>query len=313
MPIRVFFNLLKRAAIAWNEDNAPAMGAAIAYYTTLSLAPLLLIAINIATMFVGADAARNAFVHEVHQTLGATAGAALTAMLDNAYQTTDGTASMTFVGLLLLGVGAYGVFAQLQDSLNVIWKTAAPPRTHNIIVHFLIYRLFSFAAVLGTGIVLLASLIVTSMLAEFSHWLKSYSGSTIPWHVLVLFVSFCSITLMFALIFKLLPNAPIAWGDVWIGALITGGLWLVGQHLIAIYLSQASPASAYGAAGSLVVVLVWVYYSAQIVLFGAELAHTYAMWRGSELPASVVIPGADRTVPDGDRIDLVVHRQIRIG
>jgi len=280
MTVRIFFALVKRAAVAWNDDNAPTYGAAIAYYTVFSLAPLLLIAINVASVAVGEDAARDEIAAEIQRTLGPATADAFAAMLDSAYKTGD-HAGFTVIGLAVLLVGASGVFVQLQDALNVIWKTAAPPRTDSIVVHFLRHRLFSFAAVLGTGFLLLVSLIVSSVLAALSHWVASFPGSAIMWQGLAMLVSFGFITLLFALIFKLLPDHPIAWGDVWIGALLTALLFTAGQQLIGLYLGQTSLASSYGAAGSLVVLLVWVYYSAQLVLFGAEFTYAYAKLRGS--------------------------------
>ena len=281
MRPRVYVEVVKRAATAWNDDNAPSHGAAIAYYTIFSVAPLLLIAINLASLVIGEHAARHSVVSEIRQTLGPVAGDALTALLDNAYQAAGGTASFTVFGLILLVLGGSGVFVQLQDSLNLIWETEAPPRTTNAVVHFIKYRLFSFAAVFATGFLLLMSLVVNLVLAALSHWLTSFPGSTHFWQFLAMVVSFAFITLMFALIFKLLPDVSIAWSDVWLGALITAVLFTLGQQLLSLYLREASPASAYGAAGSLVVLLLWVYYGAQIMLFGAEFTHAYATLLGS--------------------------------
>src|SRR5262249_52965897 len=170
---------------------------------------------------------------------------------------------VTVVGLVTLLLGASGVFVQLQDSLNIIWKVDAKPRTENFIVHFLRNRLLSFTAVVGTGFLLLVSLIVSAVLSAFSHWLASSSlGMPVLWHVLSSVVSFAFITLLFALIFKLLPDVSVAWRDVWMGSVLTALLFVAGQYAIGLYLGQSSVASAYGAAGSLVVLLVWVYYSA---------------------------------------------------
>jgi membrane protein len=288
MPMRRFLEVLKRSAVAWNDDRASMLGAALAYYTVFSLAPLLLLAISMAALVVNENDARRGILGELQQTLGPAAGTAIGAMLDNAQQS-GGNGLATAIGLVTLILGASGVFVQLQDSFNIIWKTAAKPRAENVVMHFLRNRLLSFAAVLGTGFLLLVSLIVSSVLAALSQWLTDTSliGDPALWQGFSLLISFGFITLMFALLFKLLPDVPVAWRDVWIGALLTAGLFTVGQHLISIYLGQSSVASTYGAAGSLVVLLVWVYYSSQIVLFGAEVTHAFAETCGShaEMPA----------------------------
>jgi membrane protein len=284
MNPRTFFGLVKRAAVAWNDDNAPTYGAAIAYYTVFSLAPLLLITINVASVVVGEHTARKEIRAEIEQNLGPSTADAFTAMLDNA-PNTGGDFGITALGLAVLLFGASGVFVELQEAFNVIWKTAVPPRTTNVVVHFLRHRFFSFAAVLCTEFLLLVSLIVTSVLAALRHWVASFPGSTLLWQGSAILVSFTFITLLFALIFKLLPDRPIAWRDVWIGALLTALLFTAGQQLIGLYLGQAGVASTYGAAGSLVVLLVWVYYSSQLVLFGAEFTHAYAEMPDTQSPS----------------------------
>jgi membrane protein len=282
MSLPRFFRLIKEAAIAWSNDKAPTLGAALAYYTAFSLAPLLLIAIGIASLIVGESSARSGILSELRQTLGPAMGDAVAALLDNAYET-GGNAAITAVGLITLLVGASGVFVQLQESLNAIWKADARPRTGNVVMHFLRNRLLSFTAVIGTGLLLLLSLIVSSVLAALSDWLTSenWLGSPLLWQALSMLVSFVFVTLMFGLIFKLLPDVPVAWRDVWLGAVLTAALFTLGQHLIGLYLGHSSVASAYGAAGSVVVLLIWVYYSAQIVLFGGEFTHVYAQTLGS--------------------------------
>lgn len=282
MTPRSLFSLVKQAAVAWNDNNATTIGAALAYYTVFSLAPLLLLAISMASLIMDEETARKGISHEIRQTLGPTTAEAFTGTLDNAYQS-GGQAGITIIGVVTLLVGASTVFVQLQNALNVIWKTEAPPVQGNVIVHFIKHRLLSFTAVLGTGFLLLVSLVVSSVLAAFSSWLTSFTFIDFPplWHGLSLLVSFGFIALMFALIFKLLPDAAIDWRDVWVGAALTALLFALGQFLIGLYLGQASVASSYGAAGSLVVLLVWVYYSAQLVLFGAEFTHAYAQAYGS--------------------------------
>ena len=292
--LRTLFCVVKQAAVAWNENHAPTMGAALAYYTVFSLAPVLLIAISIASLIVGEDAARSGIVTEIRKTLGPATADALAALLTHSYET-GGSVAVTVVGLLALLIGASGVFVQLQEALNTVWKAETPRPKGGELLNFIRNRLLSFAAVLGTGFLLLVSLIVNSLLAAFSSWLTSGAlpGGVWLWHGLSLAVTFTFIALQFALIFKVLPDVPVAWRDVWIGAVVTAALFTLGQYLIGLYLGQSSVASAYGAAGSLVVILVWVYYSAQILLFGAEITHAYAHTCGSHVPAGQPPAGQD--------------------
>lgn len=284
MSLSQFFRLLRQTASAWSDDNASTLGAALAYYTVFSLAPLLLIAISMASLILGEDAAQSGVKEQIKQTLGPVTADAITAMLD-ANARAGGNVSFTLIGLGALLLGASGVFGQLRASLNLIWKTQARPRTTNFVLHFLKYRLVSFTAVLGTGFLLLVSLVVNALLVALSNWLapEAFVGSALLWRGLFLLVSFCFTTLLFALIFKLLPDERIDWHDVWLGAALTAVLFMVGQHLLGLYLALSSVASAYGAAGSLVLILVWVYYSAQIVLFGAEFTYIYATTHGSHV------------------------------
>jgi membrane protein len=279
---RDMFRLLKQAGIAWNDNEAPTLGAALAYYTVFSLAPLLLIAVSMAGLALGEEKARGGIDREISQTFGPTTGEALSAMLKNAHDS-GGHVGVTILGLIILLVGASGVFVQLQDALNVVWKKETHAAKGSGILHFLRHRLLSFTAVLGTGFLLLVSLVVNSILAGVSAWMTSgdLPGGVWFWQLVSLAVTFACVTVLFALIFKMLPDAEIAWKDVWIGGVLTALLFMVGQHLIGLYLGQSSVASAFGAAGSLVVILVWVYYSAQIVLFGAEFTHAYSKEFGS--------------------------------
>ena len=180
--MRRLFEVLKRAAVAWSDDQATTLGAALAYYTVFSLAPVLLIAISMASLVVSESEARRGILGELKQTLGPSAGAAIAAMLDNATDV-GGNGLVTAVGLVTLVIGASGVFVQLQDSFNIIWKTSAKPRTENIVVHFMRHRLLSFAAVLGTGFLLLVSLTVSTVLAGLSRWLTSapLAGNPLLW------------------------------------------------------------------------------------------------------------------------------------
>jgi membrane protein len=282
MSLRSFFQLLKRAAVAWQDDNASTLGAALAYYTVFSLAPLLLIAVSVAGLIVGEDAARAEMIEQIRPSVGSVAADAIAALLEST-ERAGGTVGMTLVGLTALLLGASGAFVQLQEALNLIWKTTARPRTENVVVHFLRHRLLSFAAVLGTGLLLLVLFVVSIILAAIGKWLAGtpVAGNSGLWQALFALVSFGFATLLFALVYKVLPDAPIVWRDVWLGALLTAALFTLGQHLIGLYIGKSSVASSYGAAGSFAVLLAWVYYSAQIVLFGAEFTYVYATTRGS--------------------------------
>jgi membrane protein len=285
MNVKCLAPVLKQTLVDWNADRVPTLGAALAYYMVFSLAPVLLIAIGMASLVVGADTARAGVVDEIKLTLGPDTAGALTAILDDTSKSGNG-AGVTLLGLATLLIGASGVFVELQDSLNRIWKTEARPQTGNIVVYFLRNRLLSFSAVVATGFLLLASLVISSYLSALSRWLTSAElpGTALMWHGLSLLLSFGLITVMFALIFKVLPDALVTWRDVWIGAALTALLFTCGQSVIGLYLGQSGLSSAYGAVGSLVVLLVWVYYSAQIVLFGAEFTHAYAHQCGSRKP-----------------------------
>jgi membrane protein len=285
MTLRNFFQLCKNAAVAWNDDKAPQLGAAIAYYTLFSLAPLLLIAIGMASLIVGEDAARSGIVEQLRQNLGGATADAIASLLENAHHTGHGLVA-TLVGLVVLLFGASGVFVQLQEALNTIWKTESQAPLGNSFVLFFRRRLFSLGAVILLGFLLLLSLLLSSVLTAMSHWLTAAPllGEVMLWRGLSLLASFGLATLLFALIFKLLPDTPVAWRDVWIGALLTAVLFHLGQHAIGLYLGRSGVASAFGAAGSLVAFIVWVYYSAQIVLFGAEFTFAFASAHGSRRP-----------------------------
>ena len=275
MNPRCFFQLIKQAAVSWSDNNATTYGASLAYYAIFSLAPLLFLTIDMTSLLVGENAARSGIIDQIRQTVGPSTAEAIAAVLDGASRT-GGHTGITVLGVVLLLLGASGVYVELQAALNLIWRTEAPPRTGSAVVHFVKHRLVSFTAVLGTGLLLVLSLIVSSVLAAISHWVTSFPGGIFLWQGLALLVSFGFVTLLFALIFKLLPDAPIAWEDVWIGSILTSVLFTLGQQLIGVYLGQSGVASAYGAAGSLAALLVWVYYSAQIVHFGAEFTHAFA-------------------------------------
>jgi membrane protein len=277
-----FWQLLKQSFNEWYADKAPRLGAALAYYTIFSLAPLLLIAVALASMVFGDKAARGEIVGEIENTMGAPAATAIEEMLKRNYET-GGSWPATITGLVLLFFGASGVFIELQDALNTIWKVA--PRPGRGWLNMIRDRFVSFTVVLGTGFLLLVSLAVSAGLAALNRFLtpESVPGGTHLWQGLNALVSFGLITLLFAMIYKILPDVTVAWRDVWTGAAFTALLFTVGKHLIGLYLGQSSTASVFGAAGSLAIILVWVYYSSQILLFGAEFTRVYALRRGSHV------------------------------
>jgi membrane protein len=280
-----YLRLFKEAGLAWVEDKATTLGAALAYYTVFSLAPLLLIAIGIASRVFGEEAARGGILHQLEDTVGPATAAAIESMLATTNQS-GGSTGLTVVGVVMLLFGASGVFGQLQESLNVVWKAQA--KTGGGLMELVRDRFLSFAAVLTTGFLLLVSLILTSVLSALGSYLtpSSVPGGLLLWQGINQIVSLLVITLLFALIYKLLPDAEVAWGDVWLGAAVAALLFAVGKYLFGLYLSHSTVASAFGAAGSLVVVLVWVYYSSQIMLFGAELTKVYSLAFGSRASPS---------------------------
>lgn len=287
MNAKMFFRLLKEAGSAWVADKAPQMGAALAYYTIFSLSPLLLLAIGIASLVFGEEAARGGLLVELEKTMGPLTAAAIESMLKNAYES-GGSAGLTGVGLVVLLFGASGMFIQLQESLNTIWKVTDPPERSGV-REWLSDRLTALVAVLGTGFLLLTSLILSALLQAAKKFLTpdALPGGAVSWEVVYALVSLAFVALLFALIFKLVPEAPVAWRDVWLGAVLTAVLFTLGKYLLGLYLGRSGVASAFGAAGSVVVVLVWIYYSSQIVLFGAEFTRAYAVLRGSRARTSV--------------------------
>ncbi|MGI8991865.1 MAG: YihY/virulence factor BrkB family protein [Bryobacteraceae bacterium] len=276
--MKVAWDLLRRTAVQWNTHNAPRLGAALAYYTVLSIAPLLVVVVAIASLVFGQEAAKGQLVWEIQDTVGAEAAKSIQSILQSAHRPSTGVlATVLGVGTLLIGASA--VFGELRDSLNLIWDVPIPEGSG--LWGMIKYRFFSFAMVLGIGFLLLVSLVLSAIVAWMSKYLSEFHAvpATLL-HVGNILLSFLVITLLFALIYKLIPDVPIQWRDVWIGAAATSILFTLGKTVIGLYLGRASIGSAYGAAGSLVILLVWVYYSAQIFFFGAEFTHVYAMRKG---------------------------------
>jgi membrane protein len=281
MNAKAIWVLLRDAFYAWLDDKAPALGAALAYYTVFALAPLLIIVIAIGGLAFGQEAAQGQILSQIEDLLGENGAKAVQAMLESARQPTTGWLA-TIVGIVMLVLGSTGVFAQLQDSLNTIWKVA--PKPGRGIRGILRDRLLTFMMVIAVGFLLLVSLVLSAALAAFGkffNYLLPVPEAVL--HGINFVVSFGVITLLFAMIYKILPDVKISWSDVWIGAAVTSLLFSLGKFLIGLYLGKSGVASAYGAAGSLVVILVWVYYTAQILLYGAEFTAVYAIRYGSRI------------------------------
>ena len=276
--------LAKETVTRWAEDKAGAMAAALAFYALFSLAPLVLIAVAVAGLVFGQQAAEGGLYAQLAHLVGDATAKGLQEMVASTHRQSGGLLA-TIIGLTTLFFGATKVFVQLQDSMNTIWK-ARPPTTNGI-VEFLRVRLLSFSMVLGIGFLLLVSLILSAVLAAVGSYLGLFlPGGAALGHALNATVSLVVVTALFAMIYKLLPDTQVAWRDVWVGALLTSFLFTVGKFAIGFYLGKASVASSYGAAGSVVILLLWVYYSALILYFGAEFTHVYSMRRGSHRNAT---------------------------
>lgn len=275
------WTLLRQTFDDWNEDKAPQLGASLAFYTALSIAPLLVILLGIAAFFFGDDAAGGQIVDELSSLVGDEGGKAIEDMIANANKPSTGIVA-TILSCATLFFGASGVFGQLQSALNTIWEVQ--PKPGRGVWGFVRDRFLSLTMVMGMAFLLLVSLVITAGLATLSN-LWSGLGESLAWAAqgLNLVVSLGLLTVLFAMTFKFLPDVKMAWSDVWLGGFVTAVLFVVGKFAIGLYLGHSSMSSSYGVAGSFVVLLVWVYYSAQILFFGAELTQVYANQLGSRI------------------------------
>ena len=278
--------MLKEAFTDWKDDEAPRLGAALSYYTIFSLAPLLLIAVAIAGLAFGREAAQGRIVDEVGGVLGKSGGEAIQAMVQNAREPGGGVLA-TITGVVALLFGASGAFNELRKAMNTVWEV--PRREGGGIVGIIKDRILSFAMVVFIGFLLLVSLVLSAALSAMGEVMGGFMTEKL--HLLQIvntIVSLGVVTVLFAMIFKFLPDAQpaIAWKDVWIGAFMTAIFFTIGKLAIGLYLGRGTVGSAYGAAGSLLVILVWVYYAAQILFFGAELTQVYASRHGSRAGAT---------------------------
>jgi membrane protein len=280
MRVKQAWQLIKEAVSAWIDDYAPSMGAALAYYTLFSIAPLLVIVIGIAGLVFGAEAAQGAIVGQLGGLIGEEGARAVEGLLVRANEPAHGFVA-TVVGVVTLLIGSTTVFAELQSALDRIWEVA-PEQAGGGLWSLLRKRLLSLGMILVLGLLMLVSLVLSAALAALGTWWGgAFAGFEALLHALNFTVSFLLITGLFAAIYKLMPRASIAWRDVWVGAGVTALLFTVGKFLIGLYLGKSGVTSAFGAAGSMVVLLVWVYYSAQIFLLGAEFTWVYAHKSGS--------------------------------
>lgn len=281
MTLREAWELTKETFSEWIDDKAPRLAAALAYYTLFSLAPLLIIAIGIAGLVFGEDAAQGRIMGEVQGMIGPRGAAFLQEMLAASREPSQ-SVTATVVGVAVLLFGATGVFGQLQDAMNTIWEVRQRPGRgwRGIATD----RFLSFAMVLGTGFLLLVSLALSAAFAAIGEYVSGVLPvPEVALQAVNFGVSFGLTAFLFALIFKVVPDAKIAWRDVWIGAILTALLFSIGKLVIGIYLGKSSVGSTFGAAASPVVLMVWIYYSAQILFLGAEFTQVYATRHGSRI------------------------------
>lgn len=265
--------IFRRTLSGWWNDNVPRLGASLAYYTLFALAPILIVAITVAGFFFGADSVQREVTGQIRGLVGDQGARAVQGMLEGASQR-GGDGVATAVGLVTFFFGATGAFLELQTALNGIWRVK--PKANAGLKEMLLQRLLSFGLVVGVGFVLLVSLLVSAGLSA----LTRYVGTFLPdiavlWQGVNTLVSLGVITLLFAMIYQFLPDVDLRLRDVWVGALVTAGLFTIGKFVIGLYLGTSGVASSYGAAGSVVVLLIWVYYSSQVVLLGAEFTRAY--------------------------------------
>ncbi|MEQ9672069.1 YihY/virulence factor BrkB family protein [Coleofasciculus sp. G2-EDA-02] len=299
MNFKIIRELFQETIQEWQEDKASRLAAALAYYTVFSLAPLLIIAIAIAGSIFGPEAARGEIVQQIQGLVGTEGAKVIETAIENANQPNISNIA-SIISIIVLLFGASGVFAQLQDALNTVW--GVQPKPGRPVKGFLQKRLLSFSIVLGVGFLLLVSLIISAVLSAVINYASDLLlGMEFLWSLLNWGLSLSVITLLFAMMYKFLPDVKISWSDVWIGAIITAILFTIGNSLIGMYLGRGGFASTYGAAGSLVVFLAWVYYSAQILFLGAEFTQVYARKFGAEI------------VPDKHAIQLTEEARAKQG
>jgi membrane protein len=280
---KALWRLVKEAAAEWQQDKASRLAAALAYYAIFSLTPLIIIIIAIAGSLFGEAAARGQIIAQIEGAVGKEGAAFIQTLLQNTGHGGAGTGiAASILGIVVLLFGATGLFVELQDALNTVWNVAAKPNLG--VKDFIRKRLLSFITIFSIGFLLLVSLVVGTVLSAVSHFTNTTLFEfDMFWQIVNSVIAFGAIVVLFATIYKLLPDVKITWSDVWIGSAITSFLFMIGRALLGLYLSKTAFGSTYGAAGSLIIVLVWFYYSAQILFFGAELTQVYARRHGSRI------------------------------
>jgi membrane protein len=305
MKAKQLFDLCRKAVMAWVDDYAPSMGAAISYYTIFSLAPLLVIVIAIAGAIFGREAAQGQIVEQISGLVGREGAVAVESMLRSVDEPGKGLVA-GLISVVVLLIGATTVFAELQSALDRIWHVPEREKPSGVWA-VLRARLLSFGLILGLAFLLMVSLLVSAALAAFGSWFGGLMpGSEALLHMLNVVISLGIVTVLFAMIFKLMPTARIAWRDVWIGAAVTAVLFELGKLAIGLYLGKSGVNESFAAAGSLVVLVAWVYYAAQIFLLGAEFTKVYANEHGSVSGAKAVAATEASAAEDAagtDRVD----------
>jgi membrane protein len=297
MIFRDIMDLFKAAALNWVHDYAQSMGAALAFYTMFSIAPLLLIVISIAGFFFGEQAARGEIYAQLQAMLGTAGALAIQGLLESAGKPAESVMATLF-GLIFLFIGATSVFAELQDALNRIWRVPQKAEISGL-WSLLRARLLSFGMILGIGFLLTVSLAFSAGLAALSKWLDPHAtGWVTVENTSEVTLGVLLATAVFAMIYKSMPRVRIHWKDVWVGAIVTSLLFIAGKALIGAYLGRSGISSHFGVSASLIIVLLWVYYSAQIFLFGAEFTWVYSHKFGSRKGQS--LPGTADTIPARD-------------
>lgn len=278
------WQITKRAVAGWWADNVPRLGASLSFYTLFALAPVLIIAIAMAGLFFGEEAVRGEVVGQIRGLTGEQGARGVQALLEGASQPARSWTA-TGIGLLTFFIGATGAFLELQTAINGIWRVKPKENPGKWWKELIMQRVISFGLVIAVGFLLLVSLVVSAGLSALNRYLGSaFPGVVTLWNALDVLVSLGVVTVLFALIYRVLPDVKLTWGDVWMGAVVTAGLFAIGKTAIGFYLGTSGIGSTYGAAGSVIVLLIWVYYSAQVVLLGAEFTRAWVEWSGTRPP-----------------------------
>ncbi len=311
--MKKFFRLFKEAFAEWRDDKANRLAAALAYYTMLSLAPLLVIVVSVAGFVFGDQAAKGEISDQMSSLVGPSAADMIQTAIAQAGNTGAGIIA-TIIGVVALLFGASGVFAQLQDALNTVWEVQ--PKPGSGLKATAKKRVTAMTMVLGIGFLLLVSLVISAAVSALNTYMSDLlPGADFLWTIVNFAISFGIITLLFAMIYKILPDVQISWKDVWIGAAMTALLFTIGKYLLSQYIGSSSVGSVYGAAGSLAILLVWIYYSGLILFFGAEFTQVYARHYGSQIvPDEDAVPMTERSrarqgIPRGHQVETAARDQ----